>query len=249
MEVVTSRSSPSGSPSFDFNRASYLSAPSSPKRFGEFYYLSAPSSPSASASASAFAFCVTQDQESSLSAEDLFHHGKIKPLHHDSAKSPLISGAQAQAQAQGKKAIRDASESEERRGRDRNEKSGGRRSARSLSPYRERHAWEEPKDKEETLPKTSSRKWRLADFLLFRSASEGRGSTKDPLRNFVFYRKPEDPKPGPAPAPKPRRKEPPLSAHELHYARKKAQSQDLKKKTFLPYKQGILGRLAGLGTS
>ncbi|OIW14860.1 hypothetical protein TanjilG_30579 [Lupinus angustifolius] len=40
-------------------------------------------------------------------------------------------------------------------------------------------------------------------------------------------------------------KKKPISAHELHYARKKAEVEDLKRKTFLPYKQGILGRMAG----
>lgn len=43
------------------------------------------------------------------------------------------------------------------------------------------------------------------------------------------------------------RRKGPVSAHELHYAMKKAESQDMKKKTFLPYRQGILGRLSGFG--
>ncbi|KAJ6685925.1 hypothetical protein OIU79_015853 [Salix purpurea] len=36
----------------------------------------------------------------------------------------------------------------------------------------------------------------------------------------------------------------PVSAHELHYTANKAVSENLKKKTFLPYKQGFFGRLA-----
>jgi hypothetical protein len=36
---------------------------------------------------------------------------------------------------------------------------------------------------------------------------------------------------------------------ELHYARKKAESEDLKKRTLLPYKQGNLGSLVGLGSN
>lgn len=103
---------------------------------------------------------------------------------------------------------------------------------------------------------SSGRKWRLRDFLLFRSASEGRGSSTDPLRKFhLFYKKGEEVKASSSTStsfrgsetPRLRRKEP-VSAHELHYARKRAETEDLKKRTFLPYKQGILGRLAGLGS-
>ncbi|KAL6515937.1 hypothetical protein OROGR_019242 [Orobanche gracilis] len=35
----------------------------------------------------------------------------------------------------------------------------------------------------------------------------------------------------------------PPSAHELHYTTKKAQAEEMKKKTFLPYRQGLLGCL------
>ena len=168
-------------------------------------------------------------------------------------------------------------ESEERRGRDRTPaaavSSSSRRVTRSHSPYRVSHyTWEEEQhqhqqqqgsNKEDpnraSLSSTSSsskssRKWRLRDFLLFRSASEGRGSSKDPFRKYpVSFRKPEEGKASTSSfrnseiPPKSRRKEP-ISAHELHYARKKAESEDLKKRTFLPYKQGILGRLAGFGS-
>lgn len=33
------------------------------------------------------------------------------------------------------------------------------------------------------------------------------------------------------------------SAHELHYAAKRAQAEEMRKKTFLPYRQGLLGCL------
>ncbi|XP_027355591.1 uncharacterized protein LOC113865325 [Abrus precatorius] len=318
MEVVLP--SPNGSPTkdpFDFNRARispYLSAPSSPKRFGEYYYLSAPTSPSRFYSEfdyfsatpfdweehkpdtpkdngdDGFAFFVSGESgNSSRSAEELFDGGKIKPLNEEelleSAKSPLLSKGQPRRSspiAQGKKAIREALSprkkkessdeglSGERRGRERsvNSSNSGRRVARSLSPYRISHyTWDEEThqaqtNKEDSVPvpnapslsstsSKSSRKWRLRDLLLFRSASEGRGSSKDPFRKFsAMYKKPEEAKASttrlPSDIPKVRRKEP-VSAHELHYARKKAESEDLKKRTFLPYKQGILGRLAGFG--
>lgn len=35
----------------------------------------------------------------------------------------------------------------------------------------------------------------------------------------------------------------PVSAHELHYTVNRAASEEMKKKTFLPYKQGLLGCL------
>ncbi|XP_057800035.1 uncharacterized protein LOC131015608 [Salvia miltiorrhiza] len=41
-----------------------------------------------------------------------------------------------------------------------------------------------------------------------------------------------------------RRRVPPPSAHELHYTANRAQAEEMKKKTFLPYRQGLLGCLA-----
>ncbi|KAK2445552.1 hypothetical protein QL285_016471 [Trifolium repens] len=296
MEVLahSPNQSPTVSPTidhFDFNRLSpYLSAPSSPKRFGEDFYLSAPTSPSRFFSEFededvGFAFSVNRESDSSpRSAEELFHGGKIKPL--ESAKSPLLSPNRVKKSpiSKGKKAIIDAfsssknkkdSSTPERRGRDRTPASeisssnSGRRVTRSHSPYRtSKYTWVEEQqrnqnqqhsnkeDSVESVPATnsskSSRIWRLRDFLLFRSASEGRGTSKDPFRKYpVSYNKKlsEEGKGSIPSIPRSRRKENGVSAHELHYARKKAESEDLKKRTFLPYKQGILGRLAGLGSN
>ncbi|GMH04055.1 hypothetical protein Nepgr_005894 [Nepenthes gracilis] len=167
---------------------------------------------------------------------------------------------------------------EQMRGRERvsglSASTSGRRGARSLSPVRvSKYPWEEEQlpqkiRQSESNSKTSSssfttismpssskgcRRWRLKDFLLFRSASEGRASDKDPFKEYpAFYRKPEDAKnsinrPTDSPSstvPTSRRRRLPVSAHETHYTLNKAASEDLKKKTFLPYKQGILGRLA-----
>ncbi|KAJ1387919.1 hypothetical protein SESBI_39545 [Sesbania bispinosa] len=257
--------SPTGSPTsdhFDFNGAArfspYLSAPSSPKRFGEFY-LSAPTSPSRfytefdyfSASPSNL-----YDWERKP-AEELFHGGKIKPLKEEelleSSRSPLLSPNQPRIRSpirQGKKAILEAF-------------SPRKKKESQVSHY----TWEEESqqsNKEDSVPvpvptepslsstsSKSSRKWRLRDFLLFRSASEGRGSSKDPFRKYsVLYKKPEEVKGSTVRSSdntRSRRKEQ-VSAHELHYARKKAETEDLKKRTFLPYKQGILGRWAGFGS-
>lgn len=299
MEVAIS--SPNRDFDFDFNgirTSPYLSAPSSPQRFGN-YYLSAPTSPSRfsefdyfntidAVSAKhhhhhdgdgddadySFAFHVSQESErSSLSAAELFDGGKIKPL----KPQP-----QPQSRSPWKKTIRDVfspkkEETREGRGRDRtpaamSSSNSSRRATRSLSPYRNsEYAWEEEQrlpqqrqsSKEESNPSASltssssssksSRKWRLRDFLLFRSASEGRGSSKDPLRKYsVLYKKPEEAKnssfrsiDSSSSGPGSKRR---ISAHEFHYAMKKAESNDLKKKTYLPYRQGILGRLAGFGS-
>ncbi|KAL5074801.1 hypothetical protein RYX36_013785 [Vicia faba] len=293
MEVL----SPKKEDHFGFNRFSYLSAPSSPKRFGEAFYLSAPTSPSRFYAQfeddddDGFAFPVSREQDSSpRSAGELFDDGIIKPLESDNSDllSPLISlnRVKQSSIAKGKKSIFEAFSSknkndlstQERRGRDRtpsfefSTSKSGRRIIRSDSPSRKpQYTWIEEKQKEheqkqskqsevESVPSShswrTSRIWRLKDFLLFRSASEGRGTSKDPFRKFpLSYTKKssEEGKGSSSPfrsnIPKSRRKEPVVSAHELHYNRKKAENEDLKKKTFLPYKQGILGKLAGLGSS
>lgn len=101
------------------------------------------------------------------------------------------------------------------------------------------------------------KKWSFKDFFLFRSASEGRAADKDPFRKYTAFRRYEEARisisssgrsiesPGGSTGGSiSRRRGPPVSAHELHYTVNRAASEDMKKKTFLPYKQGILGRLA-----
>lgn len=140
----------------------------------------------------------------------------------------------------------------------------GRRGARSVSPYRvSKYPWEEEQKTENTseivskapaLLSSSSknkRKWRLKDFFLFRSASEGRAVDRDPLRKYTnFFMRRENVKYSSlrsaegSDSGSSLRRRGRVSAHELHYTVNRAVSEDLKKKTFLPYKQGILGRLA-----
>lgn len=321
---------------FDFNDARpmpFLSAPSTPRRLGDFS-LSAPSSPSRiaefyrsfdefedtnsagfafnweetpgtprspSPKGDEFAFDFRSElEETSLSAEDLFDGGKIKPLkppprlqYED--RSPLLSPRSPRSPlAQGKKMIREAfsprkkkdysdpfataaENTRNQRGRDRSPVSltssaSRRRAARSLSPYRvSEYPWEEEEiklqdnAKEESTTaqnsktasssvsqnKSSSRKWRLKDLLLFRSASEGRASDKDYKLYPSFFRKPEDAKnssfrsnDSTGSGSSGSRKKGQVSAHELHYKTNKAASEYMKKKTYLPYKPGILGRFA-----
>ncbi|XP_004499096.1 uncharacterized protein [Cicer arietinum] len=282
---------------FNFNSGTmsspFLSPPSSPKRFGE-YYLSAPTSPSRLSELyseidylssievqhedftesqdetllssliinnkvddkeeSGFAFLVNQTDKSSRSAEELFHGGKIKPLTNEETK---------------------VVKQQNNRGRDRertesttSSNNSGRRVTRSLSPYRKsNYTWEsleeqnsklqqQPRSniKEETKSNNSkgSRRWKLSDLLLFRSASEGRGSSKDPLKKYFVGKKSEEVKGSSFRSSETfsnngSKKKGQVSAHEMHYAMKKAESQDMKKRTFLPYRQGILGRLSGFG--
>ncbi|KAK4258746.1 hypothetical protein QN277_005160 [Acacia crassicarpa] len=100
------------------------------------------------------------------------------------------------------------------------------------------------------------RKWRLKDFLLFRSASEGRATDKDPLRKYTIlskktgeedaktssFRSSEGSSKGGG-STSSRRRGAAVSAHELHYTVNRAAAEEMKKKTYLPYKQGLLGCL------
>ncbi|KAK3412411.1 hypothetical protein EUGRSUZ_I01168 [Eucalyptus grandis] len=103
------------------------------------------------------------------------------------------------------------------------------------------------------------RKWSFKDFLLFRSASEGRGTEKDPLRKYVALSKrspfnyvvADDVKSSSfrstesvgSVSSRRRSGAAPVSAHERHYTVNRAVSEEMKKKTTLPYKHGLLGCL------
>ncbi|KAK6939563.1 Protein of unknown function DUF1645, plant [Dillenia turbinata] len=207
-----------------------------------------------------------------LSAEELFDGGKIKPLKPPlgstfdrcSLRSSPNSSTSPNSPKQNKGVI-----AQDIRGRQRVSSlssSRSRRAARSLSPLRvSAYPWEEQeehrpqqhssKSSSTSKPSSSSaspsaitssaskRKWRLKDFLLFRSASEGRATDKDPFKKFANKNSSFRSIDSPSTVNSSRRKGP-FSAHELHYTVNKAVSEDLKKKTFLPYKQGILGKLA-----
>ncbi|KAL0325638.1 UNVERIFIED_CONTAM: hypothetical protein Sradi_5133100 [Sesamum radiatum] len=331
MEVVIPSPSRTFDFDFNSARSSpHVSPPSTPKPFGD-YYCSAPTSPShlsqfyrdfdefsvarngsrrggswepvKSSGGDDFAFDVSEDWESaSVSADELFDGGVIKPLkttppllhlpeavrvsEHVMLEKPSAVSASPLSQTRkiiqgafsprrhknskerepflGKNSTRAAAGSQ--RGRERGgdfSKSSSRRAARSLSPLRDvQYPWEEEKEQPHNAKSSSSqstlcstlstapakgggyKKWRLKDFFLFRSASEGRASDKDPLKKYTAalrhssFRSIDSPGSGSS------RRRGPVSAHEMHYTMNRAVSEDLKKKTFLPYKQGILGRLA-----
>ncbi|KAI3807245.1 hypothetical protein L1987_23170 [Smallanthus sonchifolius] len=87
-----------------------------------------------------------------------------------------------------------------------------------------------------------SRRWGFLDLFLFRSASDGRAMDRDPLKKyFANFRKHDQDIRNSGSVSKRRGR---ISAHELHYNVNRAVSNDMKKKTYLPYKQGILGRFS-----
>ncbi|KAE8708260.1 hypothetical protein F3Y22_tig00110348pilonHSYRG00245 [Hibiscus syriacus] len=244
-------------PAVDFNFDStcsspFMTAPSTPQRFGNFF-LSAPASPARVSSIypnsqreekpmsnhhdgndEDFEFNFSGQLEgASLSADELFDGGKIRPLKSQPCHQSV------------------------------------HKKSRSLSPLRVCDLTLEQEEEEEASsnsqkttksnPKSSilssisftkvNRKWKLKDLLLFRSASEGRAASKDPLRKYallsrkvqsddlrkVSFRSTD------SVGSVSRRGV--VSAHELHYTANRAVKEEMKKKTFLPYKQGLLGCL------
>lgn len=95
------------------------------------------------------------------------------------------------------------------------------------------------------------KKWKLKDFLLFRSASEGRATDlKHPLNKYAaLSSKAEDVKNSSfrstdsSGSVSSLRRKGPVSAHELHYTANRAVSEEMRRKTFLPYNKGLLGCL------
>ncbi|KEH40730.1 hypothetical protein MtrunA17_Chr1g0162251 [Medicago truncatula] len=202
---------------------------------------------------------------SSLSADELFHAGKILPLnlidsdihhHQQETKKKLVEDL---AQQEKKLACKERSSSFSILSCRSNNTKYSKLSHDVFSHEKVKGSSNNIKQSEtstfssflSTISFTKGyRKWRFKDFLLFRSASEGRGSDKDPLRKYrvlskttVYedvgnssFRSVEN-----SGSVSKRRK--PVSAHELHYTLNRAASEELKRKTMLPYKQGLLGCL------
>ncbi|OIT35591.1 PREDICTED: uncharacterized protein LOC109243166 [Nicotiana attenuata] len=134
---------------------------------------------------------------------------------------------------------------------------------RSLSPFRASDLLFDSESKQENTSISSSsfssmitlwyRKWKLKDLFLFRSASEGRASNKDQLNKFLkktrskedvetsSFRSTGSSVGSSSVSSSLRRRE--VSAHELHYTLNRAFSEEMKRKTFLPYKNGVLACL------
>ncbi|XP_009787532.1 uncharacterized protein LOC107788592 isoform X2 [Nicotiana tabacum] len=156
----------------------------------------------------------------------------------------------------------------DRPGRERTQKSttsSRHKKTRSLSPFRASDLLFDSESKQENTNISDSsssfssmitlwyRKWKLKDLFLFRSASEGRATNKDQLNRFLKKtHSKEDAKTssfrstgssvGSSSVSSSLRKRE-VSAHELHYTLNRALSEEMKRKTFLPYKNGVLGCL------
>uniref|UniRef100_A0A5B7AG66 Uncharacterized protein n=1 Tax=Davidia involucrata TaxID=16924 RepID=A0A5B7AG66_DAVIN len=117
----------------------------------------------------------------------------------------------------------------------------------------------------------NSKKWIFLKDFLYRSKSEGRGNNKEKFWSSISFsplkeKKLSSPSLTPSssrdektqkqkrskqvPAKKSVARKPtngvakrrvPASPHELHYTANRAQAEEMKKKTFLPYRQGLLG--------
>ncbi|XP_057422139.1 uncharacterized protein LOC130715979 [Lotus japonicus] len=151
------------------------------------------------------------------------------------------------------------------RGTEKASSSGGRKGTRSLSPLRVSDiVCEESEDNDVSSTASNGRsflsftkgyrKWRIRDFLLFRSASEGRATDKEALRKYEVL-----PRKSAATAAEEdvrncsfrstessgsvSKRRGPVSAHELHYTLNRAAAEEMKRRTQLPYKQGLFGCL------
>ncbi|XP_071736782.1 uncharacterized protein [Rutidosis leptorrhynchoides] len=80
-------------------------------------------------------------------------------------------------------------------------------------------------------------KWNLKNLLLFRSTSEGSAVIANDAKNSSF--RSTDGSVGSTS----RRIKRKVSAHEIHYTANRAVAKEMRRKTFLPYKSGLLGCL------
>lgn len=244
----------------------FYSAPSSPMRMSEFYRgfdeVQSSQMDEPEMEEDDFAFDICQQLEATtLSADQLFDDGKIRPLE-TPPQSPISQQNKIFQNVYTTERRKDPTETinentvrkkEQKRGRGRkpaSSSSASRRAVRSLSPNRVSSQNNEGQlrstpgspsatgTNSNTTSSKGSRRWRLKD--LFRSASEGRGTGKDPLRKYsTVYKKQEEFKNTSFKSNNSRNG--PVSIYEPHFSLNRGASED-KKKTFLPYK-GILGGL------
>ncbi|KAE8719366.1 Serine carboxypeptidase-like 26 [Hibiscus syriacus] len=288
MEVVVQV--PTAAVNFNFDSACsspYMTAPSSPQRFGSSFFFSAPTSPTRVSASVPFqweekpgipktkGFHGKLDKEddedfefefsgqlerTSLSADELFQGGKVRPLNHfDPFETPIHKSRKGSVPVEPKQ-----------RGRDRSSACSSSSSSsyyyvhkksRSLSPFKasddttfEQEITSNPKSYVSSILSAISFskgnwKWKLKDLLLLRSASEGRATGDESFRNFaVSYNKDAEDinnlsfRSTESVGSSSRRRGR-VSAHELHYTANRAISEEMRRKTFLPYRQGLLGCL------
>lgn len=175
-------------------------------------------------------------------ADELFDSGMIKPLKVYRDSDPLL------VKGKEEKFIRKGSDYRK------DSKSGLSSRVFELSPNFSANIHQHPKERMEKSSlgsrswspssSDSSKKWKLKNLLLFRTVSEGHASTKDThgtkchdtvsfgLRdrsNFSEVKKGDE-----------RRRKGGMSAHERHYMKNRRAGEEIKRKTFLPYKRTLL---------
>ncbi|KAK1431213.1 hypothetical protein QVD17_14512 [Tagetes erecta] len=209
----------------------------------------------------AFDFSGQLDRPSISDADDLFDGGKIKPLEpppppsssSSSSSTRLLAPIFSEAFRRTPKAqIKNRSP----RGRETTVTTTAHRSSRSLSPLR---ASDQSINQNVSVSTTQSsqfgftwyNKWNLKNLLLFRSTSEGSAATINDQSNNLDSAITRDVKitsfrscdGGGSVGKCSRKMKRKVSAHEIHYTANRAVAEEMRRKTFLPYKSGLLGCL------
>ncbi|KAK9053380.1 hypothetical protein SSX86_030013 [Deinandra increscens subsp. villosa] len=182
-----------------------------------------------------FAFNFTQPPPISA-ADDLFHAGKIKPLKPISDESPKSKDLDSFTWALNRKPG-EQTQSPPKRSRS--------------SPFRISDILsDEDNNRKNSL--TWYSKWNLKNLILFRSASEGSTRrSKDPVNKYTRITKGDegvkisrcrsgDSCSSSSVVGRVTRK---VSAHEIHYTANRAVAEEMRRKTYLPYKSGLFGCL------
>lgn len=279
MEVMKP-SQPGNDQEFNFTSTStspYVTAPSSPTRFGNYIFTTAPATPTRAAhdvspnsgnnfagtsstipfnweekpgtpksvnstpydtdqdDDFAFDFSGYLDKPSLIAADELFSGGKIRPL--KLKLPPRLNNLEMQVQLESPKSPR------ERIKKALSLPLSPRKKSDDFDPFAA--AMEETR-RPEKIPSTNwYKKWKLKNLLLFRSASEGHkekyallkksGKYNKDSKNWSF-RSVDNDGGGSVGSRK-------MSAHEWHYKVNRSVAEEMRKKTYLPYKQGFFGCL------
>ncbi|RVW39160.1 hypothetical protein CK203_078197 [Vitis vinifera] len=195
-----------------------------------------------------------------ISADELFLNGQIRPMKlstHLQRPQPLAPLPDTDTETD---------DGDGDRGRDPRLRARSlRRRTRSLSPLRQSppHHWNDHDEEHKNDPVSatkntetasfssssnrSSKRWIFLKDFLYRSKSEGSSNShthshKSWSFTHVKPKKSAARKESPA-VPAGKRRVASASPGEVHYTAKRAQAEELRKRTFLPYKQGLLGCL------
>ncbi|KZV41157.1 hypothetical protein F511_10291 [Dorcoceras hygrometricum] len=218
----------------------------------------------------------------SVSADELFDGGKIRPLKPPpgfqysqskplgSPKSPPSSTKLIFGAFSPRHRVKDfdpfAAALEETRRSNFQESVNGDKGTKSLSPFRVSHLLSNQETTKNHHPAKASlspassfsslwhKKWRIKDFLLFRSASESWKTDDNQMKKDSFLNKTHDQDESTESSfssnasveseSSRRRSVPPISAHKFHYSVKRTVSEEMRKRrSLLPHRQGILGCL------